>query len=344
MLTRGRLLALALLTSILRAQTPLAWQSLPSVPDREGFAGSFSGVSGGALLVAGGANFPGKPPWEGGTKTWHDSVFILEPKAPAWRIAGRLPVPNGYGVSITTEQGVVLIGGGDARQNFSTVQLARWDGEKLAFETWPSLPRPLAMSAGALVGRVIFVAGGMERPDATRALAIMFTLDLDRLAAGWREMPPFPGPERFLATAATDGTAFFLFSGARLVADADGKPTREWLRDAWRYTGTSGWTRLADLPRAAVAPPSPAPHVNGKFLILGGDDGTQVGGAPTLHKGFPRDVLAYDPARDRWSTAGEMPFSLVTTSTATWLGTVVVPGGETRPGIRSPAVWAAPAK
>ena len=37
-----------------------------------------AGVSGGALLVAGGANFPDKKPWQGGTKVWYDTVFVLD--------------------------------------------------------------------------------------------------------------------------------------------------------------------------------------------------------------------------------------------------------------------------
>ncbi|HPA19370.1 MAG TPA: hypothetical protein PLU30_16605 [Verrucomicrobiae bacterium] len=36
------------------AAAPLAWKPLPSVPEPKGFAGSFAGVSGCALLVAGG--------------------------------------------------------------------------------------------------------------------------------------------------------------------------------------------------------------------------------------------------------------------------------------------------
>jgi len=61
------------------------------LPDREGFAGSYAGVSGGALIVAGGANFPDKRPWEGGTKIWYDRIFVLEPAASTWRTVGRLP-------------------------------------------------------------------------------------------------------------------------------------------------------------------------------------------------------------------------------------------------------------
>jgi hypothetical protein len=44
---------------------------LAALPDAHGFAGCFAGLSGGRLLVAGGANFPdGVMPWDGGKKTW----------------------------------------------------------------------------------------------------------------------------------------------------------------------------------------------------------------------------------------------------------------------------------
>src|SRR5580692_4015153 len=61
----------------------LHWQQLPPLPDREGFATPFDGTSNGALIVAGGANFPEKRPWEGGTKIWYDAIFVLtDPQGP----------------------------------------------------------------------------------------------------------------------------------------------------------------------------------------------------------------------------------------------------------------------
>ncbi len=70
------LVCLSFLTCLLSAtESPLAWQKLPDIPDQDGLAGLFSGVvsDGDArhLLVAGGANFPGKKPWEGGAKKYH---------------------------------------------------------------------------------------------------------------------------------------------------------------------------------------------------------------------------------------------------------------------------------
>jgi N-acetylneuraminic acid mutarotase len=78
------------------------------------------------------------------------------------------------------------------------------------------------------------------------------------------------------------------------------------------------------------------------LLVIGGDDGAQVALAPTAHQGFPRNTLAYRPSDNTWSNAGEVPFSLVTTTLTTWRGQIVVPGGEAHPGVRSTRVWSAP--
>lgn len=317
----------------------LQWERLPSIPDPIGFAGSFAGVSNGVLIVAGGANFPNKAPWEGGTKVWHDKIFALEKGSAAWKEIGRLPEANGYGVSLSTDRGVILIGGGDAKQNFRSVWCATWNGAALDFTSWPDLPKPLAMLAAAQVGNHLYAAGGMDRPDATAAQKIFLVLDLSNPTAGWRELDYLPGPERFFATAGSDGQSFYLIGGARLVPDAQGKPQREWLRDAWRYAPDQGWTRLADLPRATVAAPTPAVWVQGRLLVPGGDDGTQLTTPRGDHRGFPRNVLAYNPKTDLWTGAIEMPFSLVTTTAVSAAGKWVILGGEVRPGMRSTEVW-----
>jgi N-acetylneuraminic acid mutarotase len=340
------LLALWALLAMFSASSVRAsfdWRPLPSLPDKEGFAGSFTGVSRDTLLVAGGSNFPGKRPWEGGTKVWYDRVFMLAPGARVWRDAGRLPCANGYGVSVSLAEGLVLAGGGDATRNFGEVWLACWNGRSLDFTALPSLPLPLAQSAGALVGRTLYLAGGLDRPDAKQAQRGLYALDFDRLSEGWKKLEDCPGPERILATAAGNAGVFYLFGGARLVTDAQGATQREWLRDAWCYQPGAGWKRLADLPRPAVAAPTPAPVIDGRMFVLGGDDGSQVSVSPMEHRGFPRGVLAYDPTSNTWTCVAELPFSLVTTSSATWQGLIVVPGGEAKPGRRSPAVWAAPA-
>lgn len=347
MICRWLFLAIALIAPA-HAASPgnvLEWTKLPPLPDTVGFAGSYAGVTGDALFVAGGANFPDAPPWAGGTKTWHDGVFVLDQPTGEWRPAGRLPKPAGYGVSLTLPEGVLLIGGGDATANFTDAWLARRVDDAVQFDALPALPRPLAQHAGAVVGRTVYVAGGLDRPDATTAQRVFYALNLDRLFDGWREIEPWPGPERFLATAGAQDGAFFLFGGARLVPGTHGASQREWLRDAWRYRPGDGWKRLADLPSAVVAAPSPAPALGqAHLLLLGGDDGAQVDRAPDSHGGFPRTIRAYHTVTDTWTEAGSLPFSLVTTPAVSWRGNWIVPGGETRPGIRSTEIWSGSAR
>jgi len=342
----------------------LNWKPLAPLPDATGFAGSFAGVSGEALIVAGGANFPGAMPWEGGRKVWHDSIFVLPRADGQWLSGFKLPRPAAYGVSITTSDGVLCAGGSDAREHFHDVFLLRWANGRIQSEPLPPLPRPMANGCGALLGRTVYLAGGTEKPDATNALRVFWALDLSELRPRWRELEPWPGPARMLAVAGggaasrlspagideseTGATpvmrgkdAFFLFSGVDLSGDANGRPVRRYLKDAYRFAPGKGWNRIADLPRAVVAAPSPAVEHHGRLLVFSGDDGELVNFEPkSAHPGFPKSVLAYDPRANKWTSLAESPLSRATAPVVKWQDMAVIPSGEARPGVRSPEVWA----
>jgi N-acetylneuraminate epimerase len=281
----------------------LNWKTLPVLPDPLGLAAPFAGASGGAFVVAGGANFPGKPPWEGGQKACDDSIYVLTDPGGKWRSGFKLPRAVAYGVSVSTPQGIVCAGGAESRAHFHDAFLLRWTGEDVELKPLPGLPRPMANGCGALAGGIIYLAGGTESPSATNALRSFWALDLAAPDPQWRELEPWPGPARMLAVAGVAEGDFFLFSGVELSPDAAGKPVRRYLDDAYRYAPGKGWRSLAVLPRAAVAAPSPAICFQGQLLVVSGDDGRQVNFEPkSAHPGFPRNVLAYSPAKDRWST------------------------------------------
>ncbi len=317
----------------------LRWEKLAPIPSSLGVAGAFAGVSDGSLLVAGGANFPGKKPWEGGSKVWHDDVFVLEKPDGEWKAAGKLPSPLGYGVALNHARGLVCAGGSGPDRHHTATLILGWSGGRLTTMSLPDLPAPRANHCGALLGERAFLFGGTTAPDSTNALNSLLSLDLTSPRAAWETLDPLPGPGRVFATAAAHAGSFFVFGGAALSRGPDGKPVRGWLRDAYRYTPGQGWKRIADLPRVAVAAPSPAPVIEGRILILGGDDGSQVGTPPADHRGFRRDVLVYDPTTDRWESRDTLPFAHVTTTAVVWRDRIVVPSGEIRPGIRSPEVW-----
>ena len=108
------------------ALLPIEWQALPDIPDPLGLAGPIVGQTNGAILFAGGANFPDAPPWKGGKKTFSSRVHVLGTDGKWITDAGKLPRPIGYGVSITTDRGVIVIGGCDATQCYADVQRLTW--------------------------------------------------------------------------------------------------------------------------------------------------------------------------------------------------------------------------
>lgn len=355
----------------------LRWSQLPPLPGALGVAGAFAGVSDGKLIVAGGANFPDKMPWEGGQKVWHDTVYVLDQTNTGWRVAGKLPRPLAYGISLTTEYGVLCIGGSDATRHYANTFLLTWANGEIVTHELPPLPVPLANAAGALVGQVAYVAGGSEAPGEQAALDRCFALELTALAepilpssegegesraaaAGgsnseskitrsasgkshlaWTELSPCPGEARILPAAGATTDAFYLMGGAALRLRGD-KVKRVYLRDAWKYSPSSGnWERLADLPRPSVAAPSPAPIVDATLLLIGGDDGSLVNFQPMArHPGFPRVAQALDLRTGNWSQLDHLPVARATLPAVRWRGLFVLPSGEVRPGVRSPEVWA----
>ena len=329
------------------------WSELAPIPDSVGFAGSFTGVSEGALLVAGGANFPnGGTPWNGGRKKWYDHIYVLESDAAEWKLAGKLPIPLGYGVSVTTTDGWLLIGGSNEEGHSSEVWRLSYKDGYVVYDSMPSLPFSLANACGALVDQTVYIAGGIKAPDAKETSSVFLSLNLADTSGGWRSLPAWPGPSRMLSVAASDDHSFFLFSGTQLQ-----KGERIYLKDAYRYDPGRGWSQLAQLPHATVASPSPAWVTDQRAICLfGGDDGqlaAKSGDLRERHPGFSRDILKYSPDQDSWSVAGQIPTRIekdavavpnnsvwapVTTGMAVWNQQLVFPGGEVRPGTRTPRV------
>ena len=321
------------------------WERLTPIPNAQGLGGPYAGVSGGRLLVAGGANFPGAMPWAGGKKRWYDTIYALAEPQGHWEEVGKLPRPMGYGVCGTTAEGMICAGGSDLERHYPDTFLLRWKSGKLVTQPLPPMPAPMANGCGAVLGSTLYVAGGLSSPTSTNALRAFWALDLAEARPVWRELEPWPGPARMLAVAAAAGGAFYLFSGTDLSGDAAGKPVRHYLRDAYCYRPGAGWQKLADVPRPALAAPSPAPvWAETHILVLSGDNGTKIDFQPLdQHPGFPRDILSYDIARNTWSVAGQVRATQVTVPTALWRGRWVIPNGEIRPGVRTAEVWSLPA-
>ena len=318
----------------------IVWQKLPALPDMEGFSGGFAGVSNSALIFAGGTNFVGKRPWDGGKKTWYDTVYVLASLNSQWIVAGKLPKPAAYGVSATYRDEMICVGGSNGHEHYSDVYALRWDGHIVRQRRLPSLPKQYAFMSGAIAGDILYVLGGINQPDSTTAQRDFWALDLGQAKPTWRMLDPLPGAGRIQPNVGTWGDTLVVFSGVDVEPSVSGKPDWNYLTDSYSYTPENGWRRLSDLPHAAESCPGPLPVTrNGRFLLVSGDDGALRKLDGPTHPGFRRDSLLYDSQLDRWEVIEAGPVSLCDTPTAIWNNLWIIPGGEHKPGYRSNEVW-----
>lgn len=327
----------------------LVWDELPPLPDQLGVAGPFAGVSHDAFLVAGGANFP-KPVWET-TKVWRDTVYVLEKReggtAGVWSVAGKLPRPLAYGLSVSHNGAVVCMGGEDGKTVSDAVFELTWDADAktLRTETLPPLPQPCAFGQATLLGDTVYVAGGQCGLGLETVLRNFWRLDLSKRGTAlfrWQVLPPWPGPERMLASVAAQNAGpnkgVYVIGGRRCVA---GKI--EFFKDGYVFDPASDgytWRRIPDAPVCVAAGPCAALGEDLLF-VFGGDDGALFSRADELrdaHPGFPKRAFAYDAATETWADAGPSPVNQAVTVAVPWGDRIVIPSGEIRPRVRTARV------
>ena len=258
------------------------WSTLAPLP--RPVSGQAAGVSRGALVVAGGTNFP-TPLFEGGTKVWYDDIVVFDRPDGDWRTVAQLPHPRAYAATATWNDRVLVAGGSDANRHFADVWALEWIEGEIRLSHLPPLPHPVAMAGGAVLGDIFYVAGGQRAPADAEALRSVWAIDLRATDAGWQKLPPVPGAGRILPVAVSQAGQLFVLSGAALARAGSGAVVRQYLTDAWAWTPRGGpaandrsgvipgaWRPIADLPRATTAAPAAAvgqAHV----IVFGGDDG-----------------------------------------------------------------------
>ena len=187
MIRKARFLLLILVCLYAQAQVALAasgndnkynhvtFQSLPALTASpgQGISAPFAGtLNDGALIVAGGCNFPDTPAAEGGTKVCYDRVWLLpaDGKAQAWQEIGRLPRALAYGASVTVGDGVVCIGGTDGQTSTGEAFLLQYRGGKVLTTPLPALPQAMDNGCAAYdPAGFIYVAGGQVDGKASTA-------------------------------------------------------------------------------------------------------------------------------------------------------------------------------
>lgn len=345
--------------------------SLPAPAGKHlGVAGAFAGWHNGALLIAGGANFPAGMPWQGGRKAYHDRIYVLKKSGSSYQWMGDLHLrqKTAYGASVSVSDGIVCLGGENEAGTSKTVFLMQWNEarKQVDFKTLPDLPLPLANAAATSIGNVVYVAGGENAGKPSNGF---FALDLSEARPQWQTLPVLPAAlSHSVAVAQHNGktSCVYVLGGrsatATGVSDLHGTnfcydpAKRTWERRAGISDGTAP-IRLS----AGTGVASGASYI----VLMGGDKGdvfnqienynARIAAAQTEaekrnlqaekvrllegHAGFSRDIYLYNTITDAWAKIGELPGAAQVTTTAVKAGEEIwIPSGEVKPGVRTPVV------
>ncbi len=271
------------------------WSTTQNIPNKVGLNGAFTGVHNDVLIFAGGANFPDTPVWEGGKKHWYDSIYVLQKNGDktTWvsNQAVKLPKPLANGVSISTKQGILCIGGDNAEGVYNDVFLIKWNAttKKIEIETLPSLPIPLANMGASLVDNTVYVVGGQDaKGSASKAHFLSFNLKaaLARKSHTWQQHDDFPGKSRIqpVVVGQSNGhqDCLYVFSGTHYNPQA--LITHEMLGDVYQFDPKKNtWTQKKNIPNnhtplikhGFIAAAPALKKGDSHILIFGGAGGPQ---------------------------------------------------------------------
>lgn len=324
----------------------ISWSELPEIPNRLGLSGAFAGVSNGALIVAGGSNFPQASDGKSASREWYDDIYLLpDKKDSSWLKVLKLDEPIAYGASVISGERLILIGGSNAEGNQNNVIQLTWNVSSQIVNqvSLPPLPQPLSLIGAAEIDGVIYVVGGQLERDKMSLTKIFWSLDLNKLDAGWKLLVPWEGPARRSAIVVGqnigNGKFIYIIGGEEWIQNEDGEIHSRQLTDGYRYSlRYEQWEPIADTPHPVTEAPGIA-YGQSHILIFGGNTWKHTDvNSSKVHPSYSRDLLVYHTVTDTWLVKGELPLGVVSSEAVSWKEGIAIIGGETKPGIMTPKV------
>ena len=175
--------------STFSARSTMTVEPLKGFPSGEkgiekGVSACYAGIIGNQLLMAGGCNFPEVPAAEGGKKRYYRGIYAATLQNGIelqWKKVGSLPFPAAYGVSVTTDDGIICIGGNNEKESLRSVFIIKLRNGKAVIEELPSLPIPMDNFTGSIHGNLIHIFAGKD----------WYAFDLTDINEGWKKKDSF---------------------------------------------------------------------------------------------------------------------------------------------------------
>lgn len=327
----------------------------------EGLAGPLVGMIDNYVLIGGGANFPDKLPWEGGTKTYHKAVFIYQwiNNNLEYKKSIVLPTTIAYSGNCSFGDKWFVAGGENENGLLRAVYKIGLSADlELELDTLPPLPYGLTATSMTCINGVLYVIGGDREQKSSDEI---WRLDSQNDKA-WKEVANLPEPLSNMVVATVEDKVYI--AGGRRKQEGQVSPFSNRL---YVYDPSQGTVvRLQDMPRTIAAAVGIAQ--GGRLYVLGGDKGETFHQVERLlldaanepneqrkkeiieeknklqigHPGFSKEQLLYVVEENRWEVLlSDFPFEMPVTTTAIAVGKehIVVPSGEIRAGVRTDNIF-----
>jgi len=293
------------------------------------YPGAVAGRTDGVLFVFGGENAPA-----GGR------VLSLSDHSdsPQWA-AVEAPFSRSWAaVARGTDESIVIGGiesGAAGPVVSSAVDRIRWRDGKLQREPLQPLPVPLAGAGAALIGKKLYVVGGIRSPDAERAESSLWMLDLAASVPAWKELEPLPVGGRVLPAVSSQYDVLQVFGGRDAASVPDGSRVWQASNETWVYrpvpfegSTIRGWVSGAPAaaPHAAAAS---VPTGQAHSYLLGADESPSVKTPFSLPApSGPQPVRLFHVLTDSWVDTGVRLPGVHPVAVPGAPGTFIVFGGD----------------
>jgi N-acetylneuraminic acid mutarotase len=244
------------------------------------------------------------------------TVQVYDPATDSWSYTTPLPIPLNHPMPATANGKLYMIGGQttDSGSGSYTNTVFEFDPLTTNWTQLASMPTSRSSGAAAVIGDLIYVAGG--RPPQGNDFAVYSIT-----SNSWQTLPDMPTARNHLAACAIDGRVFV--AGGRLGGGFTSPMTNalEVFDPALGH-----WTNAAPMPFARGGINGIA--VGGCFFVFGGEG--PIGGGQTI---VFSNMLMYASSQDRWYELESLPTPVHGVTGAAYVdGFIHLPGGGTSTG------------
>ena len=353
----------------------IEWKTIAELPpfrDQSksiGVAGPVVGIINNKLIVAGGANFPDKMPWQGGKKIYYNNISIFNKEKEQIfqeKIQNSLTSNIAYAANCITPLGVVYAGGENELGFSDKVYLLQWDeaSNNLRQTKLPDLPVETTNGSLVCIDNTIYFLGGETLTNTTNQF---YSLNLIKINQGWMTLPVLPKPLSNMVVVAQylNGQKQIYLMGGR-AKQKNG--ISDFSSDVYSFDiHLKIWDKKKSLPYPLSAGTG-AVFSEKYILLFGGDQGERFNKVEQTisninlekeqfkkenlisiknkllesHPGFSNEILLYNTQKNIWLSNGFIPFNAsVTTNLVQWADKIIIPSGEIKAGVRTPRIISA---